>query len=151
MNKERLEQIKDAIARELGLTDDYMDGTYLYHLTRSKSAFAVGTMTLDDFKEIDEELLNEIFNAIKPFFIEQAERIQEFELEINDWREEVQKWQQFYKESEESHLETKELLHSTINEIKRYREALETIEMVTEFKSEANEIANKALEGDAKE
>lgn len=83
--------------------------------------------------------------------IEQAERIQEFELEINDWREEVQKWQQFYKESEESHLETKELLHSTINEIKRYREALEKIEMVTEFKSEANEIANKVLEGDDEE
>ena len=79
MSKEQLEQIKDAIAHELGLTDDYMDGTYLYYLTRSKSAFAVGTMTLDDFKEIDEELLDEIFNAIEPFFIEQAERVQELE------------------------------------------------------------------------
>jgi len=78
-DKERLEQIKDAIAHELGLTDDYMDGTYLYYLTRSKSAFAVGTMTMDDFKEIDEELLDEIFNAIEPFFIEQAERVQELE------------------------------------------------------------------------
>lgn len=84
MSKERLEQIKDAIAHELGLTDDYMDGTYLYHLTRSKSAFAVGTMTLDDFKEIDEELLDEIFNAIEPFFIEQAERVQELEIYVDE-------------------------------------------------------------------
>src|SRR5690554_5578601 len=59
------------------------------------------------------------------WLIEQAERVQELELEINGWREEVQKWQQFYKESEESHLETIELLHSTASIIKRYREALE--------------------------
>lgn len=61
------------------------------------------------------------------YLIQQAERVQELELEINDWREEVQKWQQFYKESEESHLETKELLHSTVSEIKRYKQALEEI------------------------
>src|SRR5690554_5042411 len=83
MSEERLEQIKDAIAHELGLTDEYMDGTYLYHLTRSKSAFAVGAMTLDDFKEIDEELLDEIFNAIEPFFIEQAERVNELETTVD--------------------------------------------------------------------
>ncbi len=127
MSKERLEQIKDAIAHELGLTDDYMDGTYLYHLTRSKSAFAVGTMTLDDFKEIDEELLDNIFNAIEPFFIKQAERIQELELEINGWREEVRKWQRFYEESEKNHSETLDLLHSAVSEIKRYKQALEEI------------------------
>lgn len=80
MSIERLKQIKDAIAYELGLTDDWMDGTYLYYLMKSKSAFAVGTMTLDDFKEIDEELLDDIFNAIEPFFIEQAEQIQELKI-----------------------------------------------------------------------
>ncbi|NLD21660.1 MAG: hypothetical protein GX664_04140 [Bacteroidales bacterium] len=122
-----LEQIKDAIAHELGLTDDYMDGTYLYYLTRCKSAFAVGTMTLEDFKEIDEELLDNIFNAIEPFFIEQAERIKELELEIKDWRAEVQKWQQLYKESEMRYLETSELLHLTISENQRYKQVLEEI------------------------
>jgi hypothetical protein len=59
------------------------------------------------------------------WLMEQAEKVEELELEINDWRSEVQKWQQFYKESEESHSETKELLHSTISEIKRYKQALE--------------------------
>jgi hypothetical protein len=51
-------------------------------------------------------------------------RVEELELEVSDWRAEVQKWQKFYKESEESHSETKELLHSTISEIKRYKQAL---------------------------
>lgn len=86
-HKELLEQIKDAIAHELGLTDDYMDGTYLYYLTRCKSAFAIGTMTLDDFKEIDEELLYDIFNVIEPFFIEQAKRVQELEQQNKRLRE----------------------------------------------------------------
>ena len=61
------------------------------------------------------------------YLIQQAERVQELELEVNDWRDEVKKWQRFYKESEESHLETKELLRSTLNQNKRYREALNTI------------------------
>lgn len=155
--KERLEQIKDAIAHELGLTDDYMDGTYLYYLTRCKSAFAVGTMTLDDFKEIDEELLDDIFNAIEPFFIEQAERVQELELEVNDLRDEVKKWQRFYEESEESHLETMELLRSTLNQNKRLREALEFYASGNHYSDKLyddkiillddGETARKALEG----
>ena len=61
------------------------------------------------------------------FLIEQAERVEELELEINDWRAEAKKWQRFYKESEESHLETKELLKSIVNQNKRYREVLEEI------------------------
>jgi hypothetical protein len=59
------------------------------------------------------------------WLIKQAERVQELEQEVNDWRAEVQKWQKFYKESEESHSETKELLYSTISENKRYKQALE--------------------------
>src|SRR5690606_26841868 len=59
------------------------------------------------------------------WLIQQAERVQELELEINDWRAEVHKWQLFYKESEESHLETKELLKSIVNQNKQYREAIE--------------------------
>ena len=53
------------------------------------------------------------------------EKLEELELEINDWRAEVRKWQRFYKESEESHSETKELLKSIVNQNKCYREALE--------------------------
>lgn len=130
MSKERLEQIKDAIAHELGLTDDHMDGTYLYHLTRSKSAFAVGTMTLDDFKEIDEELLDEIFNAIEPFFIKQAERVQELE-----------------EESYNAHLER--LLDRKEQQNKRYREVIK--KAIDDLESECfwdALVALKALEGE---
>ena len=89
------------------------------------------------------------------WLIEQAERVQELELEINGWREEVQKWQQFYKESEESHLETKELLKSIVNQNKRYREALldvkETLNTSLSMDVESYEsveIIDKALEGE---
>lgn len=59
------------------------------------------------------------------WLIQQAERVQELELEVNDWRAEVLKWQKFYKESEASHSETKELLKSIVNQNKRYREETE--------------------------
>lgn len=59
--------VKEKIAGVLGLTDEWEDGTYLYHLTRVKSAFGVGTMTLDDFVEIDHDLVDEVYEAIKPF------------------------------------------------------------------------------------
>lgn len=73
-------------------------------------------------------------------------RIEELQLEVNDWRAEVQKWQKFYKESEESHSETKELLHSTISENKRYKQALE--EIARGRFSGASYKARKALEGE---
>ena len=53
-----------------------------------------------------------------------AERIKELELEINDLRSEVQEWQQFYNESEESHLETMELLKDIVNQNKRLRKSI---------------------------
>lgn len=63
------------------------------------------------------------------WLIEQAEKAEQLELEINDLRAEVQKWQQFYEESEKSHLETKELLRSILNQNKRYRKAInDTVE-----------------------
>ena len=40
------------------------DGTYTYNLTRCKSAFNVGTMTLDDFVEMDEEQIYELSDFI---------------------------------------------------------------------------------------
>ena len=63
------------------------------------------------------------------WLIERAEKAEQLELEINDWRAEVQKWQQFYEESEKSHLETLELLKSIANQNKRYRKAInDTVE-----------------------
>ncbi|WP_425203692.1 hypothetical protein [Priestia megaterium] len=38
--------------------------------------------------------------------------IQRLELEVNDWQDEQQKWQRRFYESDESHKETMELLHS---------------------------------------
>lgn len=43
-------------------------------------------------------------------------RVEELGLEVSDWRAEAQKWQKFYKESEGSHSETKELLKSIVNQ-----------------------------------
>jgi len=63
---DKLQQIRNILASHFGLTDEYEDGTYLYHLTRSKEAFSYGTMTLDDFVEIDEEFLDQVFKEIKP-------------------------------------------------------------------------------------
>src|SRR5690554_2939015 len=87
------------------------------------------------------------------WLLERAEYVEELELEVNDWRAEVQKWQQFYKESEESHLETKELLKSIVNQNKRYREALldvkETLNTSLSMDVESYEsveIIDKALE-----
>jgi uncharacterized protein (UPF0335 family) len=82
-------------------------------------------------------------------------RVEELELEVNDWRAEVQKWQKFYKESEESHLETKELLKSIVKQNKRYRKAINNIiEKAMLFGTneevyDAIQDALKALEGDS--
>lgn len=40
------------------------DGTYVYNLTRVKEAFGLGTMTLDDFEEIDDEFIYDLADFI---------------------------------------------------------------------------------------
>jgi hypothetical protein len=60
------EKVKYKIANVLGLTDEWKDGTYLYWLTRVKESFNVGTMALDDFEEVEYDLVDEIYEAIKP-------------------------------------------------------------------------------------
>lgn len=79
-------------------------------------------------------------------------RVEELELEVSDWRAEVQKWQKFYKESEKSHLETKELLHFMINENKRlakesikYRELLSDIANLAYYKEQDGEYYENLL------
>ena len=44
-------------------------------------------------------------------------RIEELEQEVNSWKDEATKWSIRFQESEESHSETKELLHSIIGKI----------------------------------
>ncbi|MEN0648895.1 hypothetical protein NSQ82_07680 [Caldifermentibacillus hisashii] len=90
------------------------------------------TERLEEIKEIyrwaiDNSLVPRLSDSDTEWLIEQSEKVEELELEVNDWRAEVQKWQRFYKESEESHLETKELLKSIVNQNKRYRKVLEEI------------------------
>ena len=50
--KEKLMQI---LANYFDLSD-----TYAYNLTRDKTAFAVGTMSLYDFEEFDEDTISDI-------------------------------------------------------------------------------------------
>ena len=40
------------------------DGTYVYNLTRVKEAFGYGTMTIDDFEEIDSIFIDELADFI---------------------------------------------------------------------------------------
>ena len=50
---------------------DYFDipnNTYAYNLTRDKTSFEVGTITLDDFEEFDEEVISDIVQYIKDDF-----------------------------------------------------------------------------------
>ena len=89
----------------------------LYSLAVENKKLKEDLKMLDFYKEQYNKYLNEDY-----CLMEQTEYIEKLELEINDLREEVKKWQKFYEESEESHLETKELLYLMINEIKRYRQ-----------------------------
>lgn len=98
--------------------------------------------------EVSLSVLNKLFK--------QAERVQVLELEVNDWKDEVKKWQRFYEESVESHLETMALLRSTLNQNKRYRKALKFYadrnhysDRLYDYKIvllDDGEIARKALE-----
>ena len=106
---------------------------------------------LEEIKEIyrwaiENSIANRIADSDIEWLIKQSEKVEELELEVNDWRAEAQKWQRFYKESEESHSETKELLYSTISENKRYREVLE--EIARDRLPGASYKARKALECD---
>lgn len=60
MKKEELRQ---------SLVDYFNIGdSYAYSLTRCKEAFSVGTMTLDDFEEFDDELIDDIVEYINNKF-----------------------------------------------------------------------------------
>lgn len=58
----KIENLAQKLLDYFGFND--IDGTYIYNLTRVKSAFHIGTMTLDDFEEIDEEFIYELAEYI---------------------------------------------------------------------------------------
>lgn len=74
MNK--VDEIKAEAEKKLfeHLGFDGVDGTYLYWLSRVKEAFHVGTMTLDDFVEVDGDFVGELadlfVNMAKPLLAE---------------------------------------------------------------------------------
>lgn len=59
MDKEKL---MDLLFDHLGFNGK--DGTYIFCLTRVKEAFGYGTMSLDDFVEIDEEFVADLADFI---------------------------------------------------------------------------------------
>ena len=50
--RERLEEL---LSRYFGIGD-----SYVYHLTRDKEAFSIGTMGFDDFVEFDEDTISDL-------------------------------------------------------------------------------------------
>ena len=55
------ERLKDILIDYFDIPSD----TYAYNLTRVKSSYAVGTMTIDDFEEFNEETIDDIVQYIK--------------------------------------------------------------------------------------
>lgn len=53
-----MENLVEVLTDYFGLNNS--DGTYTYELDRVKEAFSVGTMTMDDFVEWDEENIDEL-------------------------------------------------------------------------------------------
>lgn len=54
------ERLKDVLMNYFDIDND----TYAYNLTRDKEAFSVGTMTLEDFEEFSEEIIDDIVKYI---------------------------------------------------------------------------------------
>ena len=59
MGREKLAQV---LFDFFGFNDK--NGTYTYDLTRCKTAFGIGTMSLDDFEELTEERIYELADYI---------------------------------------------------------------------------------------
>lgn len=95
---DKLQQIRNILASHFGLTDEWQDGTYLYHLTRDKEAFHVGTMTLDDFVEVDEDFLNEVFEDIKPIIEQQQQEIERLQGSLQQAQAKAEKYKKALRE-----------------------------------------------------
>ena len=53
------EKLKEILMQYFDIGD-----SYAYNLTRVKEGFAVGTVTIDDFVEFDEEIIDDIVDYI---------------------------------------------------------------------------------------
>jgi len=53
-----IENLKEILADYFLLNDS--EGSYTYELTRVKSAFNVGTMTMDDFEEFGQDQIDDL-------------------------------------------------------------------------------------------
>lgn len=60
------EILEDNREKLIQILRSYFDigNSYVYHLTRDKSAFAVGTMSVDDFEEFDDDTIADIADYI---------------------------------------------------------------------------------------
>lgn len=56
----QIDKLKDKLMNYFDIDKD----CYFYVLTRDKSAFQYGTMSFDDFKEFDEEQINDIVDFL---------------------------------------------------------------------------------------
>lgn len=56
----QIDKLKDKLMNYFDIGKD----CYFYVLTRDKSAFQYGTMSFDDFKEFDEEQINDIVDFL---------------------------------------------------------------------------------------
>ena len=61
LDKEKLIKILEDY---FGFSDQWHDGTYFYNLNRVKEAFNIGTMTTDDFTEMEYEQIEELADLI---------------------------------------------------------------------------------------
>ena len=53
------DKLKDLLMEYFSIGDSYS-----YNLTRVKSAFAVGTISLEDFEEFDESFINDLVDYL---------------------------------------------------------------------------------------
>lgn len=58
--------MEDSRKKLIQILSSYFDigDSYVYHLTRDKSAFAVGTVSIDDFEEFDGDTIADIADYI---------------------------------------------------------------------------------------
>lgn len=56
-----VDNLKDILMEYFDIGND----SYVYNLTRGKNAFTYGTINLDDFKEFDEDMIDDIIRFIK--------------------------------------------------------------------------------------
>ena len=62
--KEAQNELREKIRNKLVKYFDIGNDSYFYILTRDKSAYQYGTMHFDDFKEFDEEQIDDIINFL---------------------------------------------------------------------------------------